>query len=320
MPYLKTADLQDLMGENYDPERAENWISTSEDVEFLPLMNTNNNKKKSNNNKKNKDARSAEETTGAYEDYDPFSVQPFVEGMSEYDEYQQAWRLLGFMIDCNTVNDDDYEASGGSGDEITEEGCARYVLWAAYVDLEYEGGGIGEYQYWDRETSSWDTTPCQYADKGSQHSGDGDGDGNSRCAKMDCHKEDTHFSVLGFFKHRNYDDWMEQLFKHEGMCVWSDEEYAFMKNARKAWPKGCAYTGTTVTENEVDITLYYNIKPLQSGRIAVGLYTDEQCLAEYPADTDYIENIVGNVFLDGSGGSQDNENYDFSGDSLADSM
>ena len=38
---------------------------------------------------------------------------------------------------------------------------------------------------------------------------------------------------------------MEQLFKHEGMCVWTEEEYAFMKNARKAWPKGCANTYTT---------------------------------------------------------------------------
>ena len=70
-----------------------------------------------------------------------------------------------------------------------------------YVDLEYEGGGIGEYQYWDRSTESWDDTACNYAEGGS-----------SRCAKMDCHLETTHFSVLGFFKHKNYDDWMEQLF------------------------------------------------------------------------------------------------------------
>lgn len=128
----------------------------------------------------------------------------------------------------------------------------------------------------------------------------------------------------GFFKHRNYDDWMEQLFKHEGMCVWTDEEYAFMKNARKAWPNGCVDTGTSIDgydgdEGESSVPLYYNIKPLYNGRIAVGLYTDAQCITEYPADTDMIENIVGNVFQDGSGGSQD-EDYDFSGDSLADSM
>ena len=123
------------MGANYDPETAENWMSVSEDVEFLPLLN---NKNGNNGNKARRKTRSLEEdggegeTTGAWADYDPFSVQPFVEGMSEYDEYQQAWRMLGFMIDCNPVgDDDDYEASGGSGDEVTEEGCARYVLWAA---------------------------------------------------------------------------------------------------------------------------------------------------------------------------------------------
>jgi hypothetical protein len=71
-----------------------------------------------------------------------------------------------------------------------------------YVDLEYEGGGIGEYSYWDMDRKSWDRTTCDYT-------------GSSRCAKMDCHLDNTHWSLLGFFKHRNYDDWMEQLFKHE---------------------------------------------------------------------------------------------------------
>jgi len=336
MPYLRPNDLQDLMGKDYDPKLAENWISISEDVEFLPLLNNDKRKKQK---KKIRKTRSLEEeggegdTTGAWADYDPYSVQPFVEGMSEYDEYQQAWRLLGFVIDCNLVQDDDYQSSHhSSGDEVTEEGCARYVLWAAYVDLEYEGGGIGEYQYWDRTTQKWNDTSCEYADARSGGSGgsqDGDGDGGSRCAKMDCHLEDTHFSVLGFFKHRSYDDWMEQLFKHEGMCVWTEEEYAFMKNARKAWPQGCTETGTSISGESGDDyvssrPLYYNVKPLKSGRISIGLYTDEQCITEYPADTDTIEDIVGNIFTSreySQHSSEDgNDNYDFSGDSLADSM
>ena len=127
---------------------------------------------------------------------------------------QQAWRLLGFMIDCNTVSasDDDYEMSGGSGDEITDKGCARYILWAAYVDLEYEGGGIGEYQYWNRDDENWDDTACYYGEGGSGGSQDnnngnddanGDDDANksynTRCAKMYCHEEDISFSVLGEF-------------------------------------------------------------------------------------------------------------------------
>ena len=62
-----------------------------------------------------------------------YDVDPFATGVEEYDEYQQAWRLMGFIIDCNPMVDDDYYANGGSGsgDQGTEDGCARYVLWAA---------------------------------------------------------------------------------------------------------------------------------------------------------------------------------------------
>ena len=207
-----------------------------------------------------------------------------------------------------------------------------------YVDLEYEGGGIGEYQYYDRDSQAWNDTACYYADGGSgSNDGNNDDDGNnndddngskSRCAKMDCHLENTHFSVLGFFKHKNYDDWMEQLFKHEGMCVWTEEEYAFMKNARKVWPQGCIESGMTITEDEAEdeagssssSSLYYNVKPMRNGRIAFGLYTDSMCVDDYPVTTDELEARIGNFFTDdGNSGSQD-ENYDFSDDTLAESM
>lgn len=68
-----------------------------------------------------------------------YRLSPFVEGNTEYDEYQQAWRLLGFMIDCDDelsrYDDDQYYNQNGdnhnSGDEGTGEGCNRYVIWAA---------------------------------------------------------------------------------------------------------------------------------------------------------------------------------------------
>ena len=44
----------------------------------------------------------------------------------EYDEQQQAWRYLGFVIDCDSATDDDASWDGGTG-----EGCTRFVLWAA---------------------------------------------------------------------------------------------------------------------------------------------------------------------------------------------
>jgi hypothetical protein len=173
-----------------------------------------------------------------------------------------------------------------------------------YVDLEYEGAGIAEYQYWNRTSKSWDKSACQYAENGS-----------SRCAKMDCHLENTHFSLLGFFKHRSYDDWMGQLFKHEGMCVWTDEEYAFMKNARKALPRGCTNSGATTEEGD---PIYYDIKPLSGGRITVGLYSDTQCIVDYTSDTTQVEEILGNYFQ--QGGSHDNGDYGFSSDTLTESL
>lgn len=79
-----------------------------------------------------------------------------------------------------------------------------------YVDLEYEGGGIGEYQYWDRTTqqvfncstnsalsfffcliitfgssSQWNDTSCEYAEGGRRDRKDRKLEEESRCAKMD---------------------------------------------------------------------------------------------------------------------------------------
>lgn len=178
-----------------------------------------------------------------------------------------------------------------------------------YVDLEYEGGGIGEYQYYDRYNNKWDATSCQVS-------------GNNRCAKMDCHLENTHFSLLGFFKHKSYDDWMEQLFKHLGMCIWTDEQYSFMKNARKAWPQGCTSSGRTTNDGK---TIYYDIKPIRGGDIVVGLYTDTQCVNEYSGGQSSItvDNILGNFLVNGGSGDKNKNNnggyYDYSYESLSDS-
>jgi hypothetical protein len=230
-----------------------------------------------------------------------YRVQPFVEGVSDYDEAQQAWRLLGFMIDCNDPYSTDDDASGsGDNDYNTGEGCARYVLWAAYVDLEYQGGGLGEYQYWDRYDNKWNDKPCQYDQNGPY----------ARCAKMDCHLEDTHWSLLGFFKHKSIiNDWMEQLFKHEGVCVWDDTQYGFMAAAREQWPSGCIATSTT---DKAGNTIYYDVKPVHGGGITLGLYTDTRCVKEYQttgkSDPITPENVIGNILSQGeASGSGDYE-------------
>jgi hypothetical protein len=85
------------------------WLSLQRNVEFLPAVDTT--RRLSSSNKS------------------PYNVEPFVEGESDYDEYQQAWRYLGFMIDCNDGGN--YDDDGGSWDGGTGEGCSRYLVWAA---------------------------------------------------------------------------------------------------------------------------------------------------------------------------------------------
>ena len=93
-----------------------------------------------------------------------------------------------------------------------------------------------------------------------------------------------------------------------------------MKGARKAWPQGC--TATYKTADGGSDYLYYDIKPLISGRITMALYTDSQCTVEYSDDVDIVESIIGNPFADSeASGSNDNyANYDFSDESLSQSM
>lgn len=145
MPYVRTRDLPGVA----NPDAAL-WVSMNKDVQFLPVDNLPKIKKSSKRARslqdengdqeegEEEDANEAgeEEESVEWEGYDPYSVQPFVEGMGEYDEYQQAWRLLGFMIDCNSVSSGEQDDHGGSGSgDTTDEGCARYVLWAAVSTL-----------------------------------------------------------------------------------------------------------------------------------------------------------------------------------------
>ena len=85
LPYLREEDLYKYTGSSLGKNE---WMSTSKDVQFMPVMNA------PPRIRNLEDAEEEQQTTGSWEQFDPYSVQPFVEGMSEYDEYQQAWRML----------------------------------------------------------------------------------------------------------------------------------------------------------------------------------------------------------------------------------
>jgi hypothetical protein len=139
-----------------------------------------------------------------------------------------------------------------------------------YVDLDYSGNGEGEYMYYDRKNKEWNDEACQASE-------------SERCVRMDCHQPTSHFSLLGIFKEPDYGTFMKTLFKTQGDCVWTDEEYKMMQYNRDAWPQACT---------EADNGLYYDTKPGRGGTMGIGLYTDSQCIVDYEGDTTAEEVIV----------------------------
>jgi len=205
------------------------------------------------------------------------------DAMNRYhDIYATAWRYIGFYIDCSNLysnnNNNNHERDLGEDNQEERDlgenqGCNRYLLWAAYADLGYTGGGIGEYQYYNRFTDTWSDMSCDYTSS------------TYRCAKMDCHLPSENFKLLGYYKaaQNAQREWYGQLFKHEGVCVWNDEDtYEFMQGNKEKWPEKCASSGTY----DNTTLLYYDLKPAADGNVTVGLYTDYYCSKDYTGDLD----------------------------------
>mmetsp|Transcript_10870 Transcript_10870/g.18015 ORF Transcript_10870/g.18015 Transcript_10870/m.18015 type:complete len:449 (-) Transcript_10870:54-1400(-) len=247
------------------------WVSLSPNTQFR-LADTDATNEKGRRLRAAQDRFLQEET----ETEAPFTSEAavFVDSQETYyDGYQQAWRMLGFVVDCEKSADN--RRSLNEGDE--DVACTRYLLWAAYVDLDYQGGGIGEYQFWDEVAEEWDESTCEI-------------NGNGRCAKMDCHDPNTHFEALGFFKEAYYgSEWFEQLFKHSGYCLWDEDTYEFMSENYDNWPEGCSGTEYSTAEGE---TIYIDIKPTASANMTFGVYTDSKCSIEYMDSDVYADEII----------------------------
>ncbi|OEU21829.1 hypothetical protein FRACYDRAFT_231975 [Fragilariopsis cylindrus CCMP1102] len=224
---------------------------------------------------------------------------------NSYEPYAMAWRYLGMYIDCDVQqeynNDGDYDGSdvyrnrqrqrrtttntntntkqrnlSGSGSNDGDD-CSRKVLWAAYVDPGYRGDSIGEYQFYNRFEETWDKSTCQ----------------TGRCAKMDCHSSKSRFKLIGVFKEADgLTDWAEQLFKHEGYCVWNDNANA---NTDDDNEEG----------NDDGNSVYRHLRPQGEGNITDSLYTDEDCTQKsYMSFADYIIKWYTNYYYDSDKGQQ----------------
>lgn len=151
-------------------------------------------------------------------------------------------------------------------------------MFKQYHDPEYGGGQIGEYQFLNWKENRWDESTCE-----AEH-----------CAKLNCHEAWSRYQLVGVFKETDgLYDWAEQLFKHEGYCVWdadkedgngddddedNENDYEFMQNRLENWMGGeCKQMYLTDGSGN---TLYLDTKPLPGGNMTYGLYVDEQCSQE----------------------------------------
>ena len=226
-----------------------------------------------------------------------------------------SWRYLGIYVDCLEGSGEGGEGSFDerrelhSGDEEEEEACGRKLLWAAYHDPRHRGvsNPIEEYSFFDIQKDEWNDSACKAS--GNRH----------RCARLNCHEPGTHMKLVGVFKEtEGMYDWTEQLFKHEGVCIWNDEDrYDEMETWMESWPQGCAqlsYPGRSeiaialsrIAWNSLALggpsadydgnALYLAIQPLPQGNMTLGIYSDKSCtiLSRQMTLTKYIVRLYQN--------------------------
>lgn len=81
---------------------------------------------------------------------------------------------------------------------------------------------------------------------------------------------------------------MEQLFKHEGYCIWDENEYNFMQTYYYSWPEQCLQSKTMVNGEY----LYVDLQPTAQGGMSLGLYTDYRCRSEYTGRSATVASVV----------------------------
>mmetsp|Transcript_6157 Transcript_6157/g.15227 ORF Transcript_6157/g.15227 Transcript_6157/m.15227 type:complete len:616 (-) Transcript_6157:327-2174(-) len=158
----------------------------------------------------------------------------------DYDMWQQAYRMLGGFIDCDHQKSEGSDDSGGDGD--SGDACSRWMMWASYVDPNYQGYGYDEYF------------------------------GDEPIGVLDCHKPDTDWVLLGVYRQEFY-QFIEQISKH----LWAIDEYEYvvaLAGLAYMTDYDCFYVGNDSSGN----VLYAGVAPQPLGGYQMGLYTDAQCL------------------------------------------
>jgi len=152
-------EIRGFLDKDNLPDTGREWISLSEGLEFQPAADLilNGNKDRSSGVKSGGDVLDDKQrsqllrdaavhrwlvgNSGSYSGYE----NQFADGSGTYyNDYAQAWRLLGFYIDCNSPHNnfnecnENGEGGGGGNDnkDNNEVACQRYLMWAA-VSTQY---------------------------------------------------------------------------------------------------------------------------------------------------------------------------------------
>ena len=158
----------------------------------------------------------------------------------------------------------------------------RFICFSVvqYKNPNYVGMQIGEYEFY--VDGKWDNSTCV---------------GNETCTRMDCHDPwNSSWELLGVYKETvdfGNDMFFEQLFKHQGYCLWDGDkeqtddddssnsaskdsndfsdwensDYQFMQAMRNELPSGCTQIGDMTYGSESNY--YIAIKPLMYGKFAL---------------------------------------------------
>jgi len=194
----------------------------------------------------------------------PSDYQPYSDGYADpgydWDYWAQAYRMLGGFIDCDWQQGEEEPGSYNqrnrdlSGNDNSDNACGRWMMWAAYVNPNYQGGGYDEY------------FGC-------------DGNGGD-CSALDCHSPDTDWELIGVYREEFY-QYLEQISKH----LWAVDDYEYAVALG-----GLAYMSDADCFQAGDY--YAGILPMEGGTFQMSVFEDDACL--YPVDGVTYDDVAGN--------------------------
>jgi len=196
----------------------------------------------------------------------------------DYDMWQQAYRMLGGFIDCDHKKDQDgsHDDGDNNNDNGDDNSCSRWMMWASYIDPNYQGYGYDEYF------------------------------GDTPVGSLDCHSPNTDWVLLGVYRQEFY-QYIEQISKH----LWAIDDYEYivaLAGLAYMTDEDCFYVGTTAD----GAAIYAGVAPKEYGKFEMALYTDDYCLVPNE-ETGYTFDDFG-LYSDLNLGSGDGDDGNNNGD------